>query len=136
MPVLETDFLKALIDPDDRLHGKAVRALEKVRDRKWHVASSAFLELDLVLKKSGISLEDRIDAFEALKPHIPLESTPKFTHQTMAVAGRLQRTYKFSRFYFDSIHLGIAMEHDREIVSSDRGFDGVREVKRIPLEKL
>jgi len=136
MPVLETDFLKALIDPDDKLHGKAVRALEKVRDGKWHVASPAFLELDLVLKKSGILLEDRISAFEALKPHIPLESTLKFTHQTMAVVGRLQRTCRFPHFYFDSLHLGIAIEHDGEIVSSDRDFDTVREVKRIPLEKL
>lgn len=136
MPVLETDFLKALIDPSDRLHGGAVRALERVRAGEWRVASSAFLELDLVLKKSGISLEDRIDTFEALKPHIPVESTLKFTHQTMAVAGRLQKMYKFSRFYFDSLHLGIAVEHDREIVSSDRDFDSVKEVKRIPLERL
>lgn len=136
MPVLETDFLKALIDPQDRLHEKAVKALKRVEEGHWYVASSAFLEFDLLLKKGGVSLEDRIDVFESLKPLISLEVVRKLSHQTLAVAGRLQKTYSFSNFYFDSLHLGTAIEHDQQIVSSDRSFDHVREVKRIPLEKL
>jgi len=136
MPVLETDFLKALVDPQDRLHDKAVKALKKVEEGQWYVASSAFLEFDLLLKKGGLLLEDRVDIFESLKPHIPLEVVCKLSHETLAIAGRLQKTYGFSNFYFDSLHIGTAMEHDQQIVSSDKSFNDVKEVKRIPLEKL
>jgi len=136
MPVLETDFLKALVDPQDRLHDRAVRALKRVEEGQWYLASSAFLEFDLLLKKGGVSLEDRIDVFESLKPHVPLECVCKLSHQTLAIAGRLQKAYGFSNFYFDSLHLGTAVEHDGQIVSSDKSFENVGEVKRIPLEKL
>jgi len=136
MPVLETDFLKALVDPQDRLHDKAVKALKRVEEEQWYLASSAFLEFDLLLKKGGVSLEDRIDVFESLKPHVPLEVVCKLSHQTLVIAGRLQKAYGFSNFYFDSLHLGTAVEHDGQIVSSDKSFENVREVKRIPLEKL
>ncbi|KPV62206.1 MAG: hypothetical protein AOA65_1977 [Candidatus Bathyarchaeota archaeon BA1] len=136
MPVLETDFLKALIDPRDRLHDKAVKALKRVEGGQWYVASSAFLEFDLLLKKGGVSLEGRIDVFESLRPHIPLEVVCKLSHQTLAIAGRLQKAYGFSDFYFDSLHLGTTIEHDQQIVSSDMSFENVKEVKRIPLEKL
>ena len=94
------------------------------------------LEFDLLLKKGGVSLEDRIDVFESLKPHVPLECVCKLSHQTLAIAGRLQKAYGFSNFYFDSLHLGTAVEHDGQIVSSDKSFENVGEVKRIPLEKL
>jgi len=136
MPVLETDFLKALVDPEDRLHDKAVKALKRVEEGQWYVASSAFLEFDLLLKKGGLSLEDRIDVFESLKPHISLEVVCKLSHQTLAIAGRLQKAYGLSNFYFDSLHIGTAIEHDQQIVSSDKSFNDVKEVRRIPLEKL
>lgn len=136
MPVLETDFLKALVDPHDRFHDKAVKALKKVEEGQWYVASSAFLEFDLLLKKAGASMEDRIDVFESLKPHVRSEVVCKLNHQTVAIAGRLQKAYRFSNFYFDSLHLGTAMEHDGQIVSSDKSFDHIKEVKRIPLDKL
>jgi len=136
MPVLETDFLKALVDPQDRLHDKAIKALKKVEEGQWYVASSAFLEFDLLLKKGGLSLEDRIDVFESLKPHISLEVVCKLSHQTLTIAGRLQKAYGFSNFYFDSLHIGTAIEHDQQIVSSDKSFNDVKEVRRIPLEKL
>jgi len=136
MPVLETDFLKALVDPQDRLHDKAVKALKKVEEGQWYVASSAFLEFDLLLKKGGLSLEDRIDVFESLKPHIPLGVVCELSHQTLAIAGRLQKAYGFSNFYFDSLHIGTAIEHNQQIVSSDKSFNDVKEVRRIPLEKL
>jgi predicted nucleic acid-binding protein len=136
MPVLETDFLKALIDPQDRLHSNSVKALKKVEEGQWYVASSAFLELDLLLKKGGVSLEDRIDVFMSLKPHIPRETVCKLSYQTLINAAGLQKVYGFLNFYFDSLHLGTAMEHDYQIVSSDKSFENIKEVKRVPLEKL
>ena len=35
MPVLETDFLKGIIDPKDELHPQAKKAMVKVRHGEW-----------------------------------------------------------------------------------------------------
>ena len=137
MPVTETDFLKGIIDPQDKLHHSSMKALEEVKKKRWHVASSAFIELDLLLKNSGASIGDRIMIFQALKSEIPKEMILTVSHQTLSQAALLQSKYhKISRFYFDSIHLAIATELDDEIISSDKTFDQVEEIKRIPLEKL
>ena len=137
MPVLEADFLKGIIDPQDRLHNSSMNALKEVKKKRWRVASSAFIELDLLLKNSGVSIDDRIAIFQALKSEIPKETILPVSHQTLSEAALLQgEYYGVSRFYFDSIHLAIAIELDNEIVSSDKTFDQVEEIKRIPLEKL
>jgi len=137
MPVTETDFLKGIIDPQDKLHHSSMKALEEVKRKRWHVASSAFIELDLLLKNSCASMGDRIMIFQALKSEIPKETILAVSPQTLSQAALLQSKYhKISRFYFDSIHLAIATELDDEIISSDKTFDQVEEIKRIPLEKL
>ena len=137
MPVVETDFLKGLIDPEDRLHESCLKAMEHVKKREWMIVSSAFIEFDLLLKHLKISLKDRLDVFEGLMAEIPKESILQLTHESMAQAIQLQKKYSELRdFYFDSIHLGIVILHDGTIVSSDHAFNQVKEVKRLALEKL
>ena len=137
MPVLETDFIKALIDPKDRLHSYSLRALQRLKSPDWVVASSAFLELDLLLKDSRISLDERHEIFESLKAEIPADKILTLVHESISKAIELQRRYRVIRaFYFDSIHLALAILHDGAIASSDHTFDQVKEVKRIPLDQL
>jgi len=137
MPVVETDFLKGIIDSRDRLHSSSMKALLQVQKKSWHIASSAFIELDLLLKHSGISAKDRVKTFQALKSEIPREAILSVSHQTLSEAALLQgRYHRISYFYFDSIHLATAIELDREIVSSDKAFDQIEEIRRIPLEDL
>jgi predicted nucleic acid-binding protein len=137
MPVTETDFLKAVVDPNDRLHKSSMKALQKVKKKLWHVASSALIEIDLLLKVSGISINDRFAVFQALRSEMPKDMILPISHQTILRAISLQRKYsQIKYFYFDSIHLAIAVELDGMIVSSDETFDQIKEVKRIPLEKL
>lgn len=137
MPVVETDFLKGLLDPRDKLHSHSMKALDRIEAKEWYVVSSAFLELDLLLKNSRISIDDRIAIFQALKSEIPEEVVLVISHETMLQALLLQKRYpKISQFYFDSLHLASAILLDSEIVSSDKTFDGVEEVRRIPLEEL
>lgn len=137
MPVVETDFLKGLLDPKDRLHSHSVKTLEKVTTGQWYVASSAFVELDLLLKNSEISIEDRIAIFQTLKSEIPNEIILTLSHEVMAQALLLQKKYsQIGRFYFDSLHLASAILLDHRIVSSDKTFDEIPEVERIPLEEI
>ena len=102
MPVLEADFLKGIIDPNDRLHQAALTALKRVRAQKWVVSSSAFIELDMVLKQSAISLSERLEVFEALKNEIKPDQVVSLTPAVMVQAIQLQNKYRDIRdFYFD-----------------------------------
>jgi PIN domain nuclease of toxin-antitoxin system len=136
MPVLETDFLKGLVDASDRLHKHSVSALEKVMSDGWTIASSSMLELDLLLKNANIPLPERHDTFESLKAEFDVEAILPLSHAVLSQAALLQSKYSFPNFYFDSIHVSTAVLHDGDIVSSDREFDQITEVRRIPLEKL
>jgi len=137
MPVLEADFLKGIIDPHDQLHQAALIALKKIREQNWVVSSSAFIELDMVLKQSAISLSERLEVFEALKNEIRPDQVVSITPALMSQAIQLQNKYHNIRdFYFDSIHLATAILQDGIIISSDRAFAQVKEVKQIPLTKV
>jgi len=137
LPVLETDFLKGMLDPKDRLHGPCQRALVKVKEGEWSVASSAFIELDLLLKNGGIDGDERSAIFETLSAEIPWEAVRSLAHTTLSRAAALQSTHRHvGHFYFDSIHLAVALEGDRRIVSTDHYFENIAGVTRIPLEKL
>ena len=136
MPVLETDFLKGLIDGSDRLHVHSVRALAKVISDGWTIASSSMLELDLLLKNTDISLAERHEIFESLRAELDVETVLPLSHAVLSKAALLQNRYAFPKFYFDSLHVSTAILHDGDIVSSDREFDQIAEVRRIPLEKL
>jgi predicted nucleic acid-binding protein len=137
LPVLETDFIKALVDPKDVLHRHALRALEELKKPGWRVASSAFLELDLLLKNSGIDFDARHEIFESIKVEIPKDKILILIHETLSLAIDFQSRYRSMKdFYFDSIHLATATLHDAVIASSDHAFDQVREVNRISLDRL
>jgi len=137
MPVLETDFLKALLDPKDRLHGPSEKALLRLKRKEWNLASSALLELDLLLKHAHIPPEERSAIFETLTGEIPGDRIVGVTHHSLSAASQLQARHKdASNFYFDSVHLALSLEVDGQIVSSDRFFDRVAGVRRIPLESL
>src|SRR3972149_6959409 len=132
MPVLKTDFLKGLLDESDRLHKHCARALSKVARDGWTVASS-MIELDLLLKNAKIRHADRHDMFESLKAEFDVEIVLPVSQAVLSQAALLQSKYSFAKFYFDSIHVSTAVLHDGNIVSSDREFDQITEVRRIPL---
>ena len=106
--------------------------MAKVKDGKWSVTSSALWELDILLKHSR-----RFDVFNALASEFPVERITPVTHASLATAAHLQKTYPGIRsFYFDSIHIAVAIQTDGVIVSSDASFDRVRGVERIDLDSL
>lgn len=100
------------------------------------LASSALIELDLLLKKSGISNSERREVFESLRAAFDTKVVLVVSHVVLAQAAAIREKYQFRRFYFDSIHLSTALLHDATIVSSDREFDQLTELKRIPLERV
>ncbi len=138
LPVLETDFLKGLIDPSDTLHPAASKAAAKVVDEGWVIASTALLELDLLLKSEGISQSDRINVFEALEADLENEVFLSFTPHILADAVKLQSLHgsQIRDFYFDSLHVATARSIDGVIVSSDTHFQKIPEVQWIDLREI
>lgn len=137
MPVLESDFLKGIIDPHDHLHKASLNALKKIREQKWSISAAALLELDLLLKQSGIGVKERFEVFEALRNEIRPDRVLGVTPAVMSEAVQLQNKHRSKKdFYFDSIHIAIAILYDGVIVSSDRDFDQVAEVRRLSLSEV
>ena len=138
LPVLETDFLKGLIDPSDRLHPQASKAVAKLEEEGWVIASAALLELDLLLKSEGISQSERREVFDALDADLGNEVFFSLTPHILAAAINLQSTQGASirDFYFDSLHLATASSLDGVIVSSDAHFRKIPGVRWIDLREL
>ena len=137
MPVLEADFLKGMIDPQDHLHQASLNALKKTREQKWVISAAAFLELDLLLKQSRIGFDERFEVFQALETEIRADRIVGVIPAVMSQAIQLQNEYPDKKdFYFDSIHLAAAILHDGIIVSSDRDFDQIAQVRRISLSEV
>src|SRR5207245_9708011 len=104
---------------------------------EWRVASWALLELGLILKNGSAVGEERLDVFAAVAVEFRGEMMVPVTQGSLAESISLQKTYAGIRsFYFDSIHIGVAIQADGIIVSSDSAFDRISEVKRIGLESL
>ena len=132
MPLIETDLLKAYLDPEDRLHDAGVKAFELLTGRREFVLSSAsLLELDLILKSRGFPEGDREMVFHTLAMRLLKATIVSLNPEALRNAIILQGKYRLPRFYFDSLHLGLAMCQDAKIVSSDEAFEGIKEVERI-----
>ncbi len=132
MPLIETDLLKAYLDPGDDLHSKSIRAFELLsKGGSMLLSSVSLLELDLLLKSHDFSAEERESVFHTLGMRLLKARVATLTIKAMQNAVILQRKYNIPRFYFDSLHLGLAICHDGKIISSDEAFDSVKEISRI-----
>ncbi len=133
MPILDTVVLFAAADPLDRFHKDGVRQLGRVGG-KLLVGTFALMEFDVVLKSRGLSAAERMKEMALLMKDYPgvASSVHPISPSTLYLAALDEQ--EFGLDYFDSLMAAEAAEHDGEMVSSDRGFDAVPNLKRIPLE--
>jgi predicted nucleic acid-binding protein len=133
MPILDTVVLFAAADPSDRLHEDGVRHLRKVGGRLL-VGTFALMEFDVVLKSRGLSGSERMKEMALLMKDFPdvASSVHPISPSTLYLAALNER--EFGLDYFDSLMAAEAGQHDGAMVSSDRAFDTVPNLKRIPLE--
>jgi len=92
------------------------------------VASSAYLEYELVLKSKGYSLTDIYSDLQAFRYIKKLGEAP-LTANIIIRAIELRRKYNIS--YFDSLHAATAIEYDKVIISTDRIYKEIKEIKYI-----
>ena len=136
MPVIELDMLIAFVNILDQLHKVAdelfYRATSgEIRDLK--IASSAYLEYEFILKSKGYK-ESEIRVDLAAFKEMPNIGEAQLTVNVVLKASEIREKYGLT--YFDSLHGATAILSDGKIISSDKAFEKVKELKAINPSKL
>ena len=131
MPVIELDMLIAFVNRADKLHGVAVRIFNEIVNGRLGnvvVPTSAYMEYELVLKSKGYSEDTVSSDIEAFRRIRNLGEIP-LTSEIIVKASELRRKYYIT--YFDSLHAASALSHDKTIISTDRVYREISELKAI-----
>ncbi|OLE91974.1 MAG: hypothetical protein AUF79_01190 [Crenarchaeota archaeon 13_1_20CM_2_51_8] len=131
MPVLDTVVLFGTADPKDSAHERSKRFLARLEEPDYYLAGFAMLEFDLVMKSRGFSHGQRMLQHALLAKDYPA-STVKvrpLSPTILYLAARIEG--EEGTDYFDAGVAAEAKSLDGMIVSTDRIFDGLRELRRI-----
>ena len=131
MPVIELDMLIAFVNKRDKLHKTSKEIFNKIVSRELKnikVASSAYLEYELILKSRGYSLEDVYNDLRAFK-HIKNLGEIPLSIDIILKAMEIRDKYEVS--YFDSLHVATALEYDKTIISTDHIYNEIKEIKSL-----
>ena len=125
--------LFAAADRSDRLHLQAVSLLNKP-GRGLLMGTFALMEFDVVLKSRGFSGKARRDEMTLLTVDFPRVATSvhPISPKTLYLASLCEE--RFGLGYFDSLLAAEASDHDGVIISTDREFERVPGLSRIPLD--
>ena len=92
-------------------------------------SSVSLIELQLIYKSKEIEYEFETDLVELQRikniDWAPLDTTSTLT----AIHLRI----KYNLSFFDSLHVGIAINIDKQIISQDSEYDKIKGLNRIPL---
>lgn len=136
MPIIELDMLTALVNREDKHHEIAVKFFEEIargRIRNIAVAASALIEYELILKSRGYKEEEIAADIEAFINIENMREAP-LTSKTMLTAINLRKKYGLT--YFDSLHAAAAILYDETIISADKAYKTLKELKAIDPEEL
>jgi len=124
--------LFAAADDTDRFHERAKLHLSRL-SASTLLGTFTLLEFDVVLKSNGYSANQRREQLLLLVKDYPRAATR--IHQvcpsTLVLASTIEENSYLD--YFDALIAAESVEHDGTVVSSDREFDKVLGLTRIPL---
>jgi len=131
VPLIETDTIISFLNKQDRLHEEASLVFEKINKGEIEVSISSvsLIELQLIYKSKQIEFQFEFDLaeFQAIKN---LKWAPLNVESSLT-AINFRKRYNLS--FFDSLHVGIAINLDKQIISQDKKYDDIAGLKRIPL---
>ena len=131
MPIADTDLLFAL-NPRDKKHKKALKVISSVRGIK--VPDTALLEFVIVLKARGRSTKEIRDAMNALKDIFEMYLIKEVkTIDADLIIKQTEIEEKYGLTFFDSLIASSALKLDKAIISDDKAFDKIPELRRIPI---
>ncbi|KPV62473.1 MAG: hypothetical protein AOA66_1328 [Candidatus Bathyarchaeota archaeon BA2] len=130
MPILEVDMLMAFTNAADPLHAVADNLFKGIKNAKLGrvaVASSAYLEYELVHRTRGYSENEISEDLKAFRRYPRLDEKP-LTSRVLIEAAALRGKTEIT--YFDSLHAATALLADKIIISVDNIYDRILELKR------
>ena len=131
MPLVETYTLYAFLNRNDIYHKFANNFMSKMNKGEFEAkfSSVSLIEIQLIYKSKEIEYEFEADLVE-LQRIKNIEWAPLNTASSLT-AIYLRKKYSLS--FFDSLHVGIAINFDRQIISQDSEYDKIKGLNRIPL---
>ncbi len=134
MALIETDVLVALISREDKHHVETVELLKRLKGVK--LSPYSLIELELLIS-SGVIVVKRPEFYESLSRALAYfnvkQLPPRPEHFRRAWA--LRRSYNLS--FFDSLHVATAIEDGEVLVSYDKRYKQVKELRYMrPTELL
>jgi len=131
MSIADTDLLFA-INPRDKKHDNALRVISSVRGIK--VPDTALFEFVVVLKARGRSAGEIREAVNALKDVFEIYLIKEVkTIDTDLIVRQAEIEEKYGLTFFDSLIASSALKLDKTVISDDKAFDKIPELRRIPI---
>jgi len=121
--------LLALISPEDRHHADVVRLLDGLLG-EVKISPYSLIELNLLLKSGEIIVKKVTDFYDALSELLKYREISTFPTKPEyhREAFKLRKKYE-SLTYFDSLHAAVGIVENLEIVSYDRKYAEIIELK-------
>ena len=131
MPIADTDLLFAL-NPRDKKHENALKVISSIRGIK--VPDTALFEFVVVLKARGKSAGEIREAVNALKDVFEIYLIKEVkTIDTDLMIKQTEIEEKYGLTFFDSLIASSALKFDKTVISDDKAFDKIPELRRIPI---
>ena len=127
--MIETDILLALISSKDRHHTDAVTLLDSLLG-EVKISPYSFIELNLLLRSGEILVKDVPAFYDTLSELLKYREVSTFPvkPEYHREAYRLREKYKHLT-YFDSLHAAVGIVENLEMVSYDREYAKLTELK-------
>ncbi|MBY8985042.1 MAG: PIN domain-containing protein [Candidatus Lokiarchaeota archaeon] len=132
MPLIETDLLYSFLNANDINHKFANNIILRVHNSELEVkfSSVSLIELQLIYKSKNIEYEFELDLVELQR----IKNIEWALLDTISSLTAIHLRKKYNLSFFDSLHVGIAINLDKQIISQDKEYDKIMGLKRIPLK--
>ena len=134
MPLIETDLLYSFLNANDINHKFANNIILRVNNGELEVkfSSVSLIELQLIYKSKNIEYEFEPDLVELQR----IKNIEWALLDTISSLTAIHLRRKHNLSFFDSLHVGIAINLDKQIISQDKEYDRITGLKRIPLNSF
>ncbi len=134
MPLIETDLLYSFLNANDINHTFANSIILQVNSGELAVkfSSVSLIELQLIYKSKKIEYEFELDLVELQR----IKNIEWALLDTISSLTAIHLRKKYNLSFFDSLHVGIAISLDKQIISQDKEYDNIAGLKRIPLNSF
>ena len=131
MPLIETDLLYSFLNANDVNNKFATNAILRVNSGELEVkfSSVSLIELQLIYKSRNIEFEFELDLAELQR----IKNVEWALLDPISALTAIHLRKKYNLSFFDSLHVGIAINLDKKIISQDKEYDVISGLKRIPL---